>query len=45
MAAILTCAGARQMVLDCVGRESPLLSQGTVYDFRIRCIHQIYAVK
>ena len=35
----LTACDARwQMVLDCVGREEPLLSQGTVYNFRMRAI-------
>ena len=27
-----------QMVLDCVGAEDPLLSQGTVFNFRMRAI-------
>ena len=35
----LTACDARwQMVLDCVGQEDPLLSQGTVYNFRMRVI-------
>lgn len=27
-----------QMALDCLGREHPLFSQGTVFNFRMRCI-------
>lgn len=35
---LTACDSRWQMVLDCVGAEEPLFCQGSVFNFRMRCI-------